>query len=444
MNKDDKEIKVGKEGKWDQSKRAEAILDHILHTEVAVESDSKLEEGVISIEEALKQRPILDKDTGRNQSRVLFVSTDESLLEPNTASRNHYLKMSPLFDEIHIMVLIPRKGSSSYERLLNNIWVYKVFCGSIDDMSRVAVDSAIDALTFRNQVRPDVIVGIDPFDAGHAAYKIAATFARPVQIHINTDLLSTNFQSNPENKRKYNMGVELLRKVASVRTSTDILKEKITKRFKKIVDVSVIPHFYNFKNLAKLEPSFDLHTRYPGFSFIMLAFGPLTADSHLHELFTALRRSMVNPRFGLIVVGDGPAKQLFVEKTKLLGIEKNVVFQSNMEDKVSYLKTADLLVETDVKEGSEINILEAAAAGLPIVAKETDLRLDLFKDGTSAFLCPPDDVNCIYQKTTKLINTPALRKQFSDISQNMAKDRLQEDEAAYYLSLRHTIEKIII
>ena len=50
---------------FDPSKRAEAILDHILDTELSVEANSGPK---VSVKEALRSRPVLDSDTGRNKA----------------------------------------------------------------------------------------------------------------------------------------------------------------------------------------------------------------------------------------------------------------------------------------------------------------------------------------------------------------------------------------
>ena len=210
-----------------------------------------------------------------------------------------------------------------------------------------------------------------------AAYYIARNFERPVQIHAPEDFLSPLFvQRDPHNKWKKRIAKYVLRRVQSVRTNTDALKETLAKKYKKVVDIDTLPKFYNFKGLREAVPALNIHDKYKDFAFIMLAFGPLTADSHLHDTFTALHGTLMNKKIGLVVVGEGPAKNLFEEKVELLSIKESVVFISQLGDLVSYMKTADALIHTDVSEDSEQYVLKAAAAGLPIVTYETELRKD--------------------------------------------------------------------
>lgn len=437
----------GEETKFDPSKRAEAVLDRILQTDVDVGDNVEspvLEEEQVPVSEAVHGEKIINQDTGRKRARVLFVTTNEDVLVPNSSIRNLYLKLAEQFSEVHVLCLISRQGQDSMNRASDNVWFYQVRAKNWWSLPWKAKSAAIEALTWGGVPRPDVVVGIDPFEAGLAAKIISEKFKRPWQLHLHTNPFEPNFitQSNDSNWR-LRIAKYLLKRVKSVRTNTSLLKELISKKYKKILDIAVLPRFYNFTGLLNAVPTFDLHERYPDFAFTMVAFGPLTADSHLHSLFSTLNRLLHNMRIGLVVVGDGPAKELFTEKIKLLGIEKSVVFLKEEEDLPSLLKTADLLVEMSTGEDGEVRVLQAAAAGLPAVALATDLRRDLFKDGESAFLCEPEDTFCVSQKVSKFINVTALRSQLSDNALMVAKDRLHEDPNAHYRALAATIESVL-
>lgn len=431
---------------YDQSSRAEAVLDSILHSESEAQStENEAEDAEVSVDDELNARPILDTDTGRDKSRVLFVTADENVLAEGSVSAREYLDLADVFDEVHVLVLIPRTRKDGYTRPATNIWFYKVHGAGWQSLPSAALQFAKEALTWNGAVRPDIVVGIDPFEAGLAAYEIAKSFGRPLQLHVKTDFQDDRFLNlSEENKDRKKMADKLLRQVGSVRVKTAVQKKKLEEKYRKITDLKILPRFYNFAGLREAVPSFNLHEKYPGFAFIMLTFGPLTADSHLHDVFTALHRLLLNSSIGLIVVGDGPGRNLFLEKVKLLGIEKSVVFLKQADDLVSLLKTSDLFIETATSEDGEVRVLQAASCGAAIAAYETDLRKDLFDDGKSAFLCPPSDIQCLGQKVSQFINTPALRTEFRELVTNVAENRLEENEGAYFKAFRDTIEGVLV
>lgn len=442
LNKE--KISLSEEGMLDPAKRAEEVLEQILGNEEAVR-DTGPKEARMTVAEAIAARPILDQDTGRTKPRVLIVTTNENVLLSGTSIREEFVGLARQLDELHVICLIPRQGTEGFERAGDNLWFYQVRGKHWWNLPWAAKRAAVEALTWNGVPRPDIVVGIDPFEAGLAARIIARKFGRPVQYHVYTDFFHPDYKDlAPDNNWRFRLAKFLLRRAKSVRTPTSLLRESLAKKFKRIGDLAVLPRFYNFTGLLDSKPAFDLHQKFKDFVFIILAFGPLTATSPLHDLFAALNRLLRNPRIGLLVIGDGPARNIFQEKVKILGIERSVVFQRDIEDQVSHLKTADLLVELNIDEESETRVLQAAAAGLPLVMRATDLRRDLFKDGTSAFLCEADDILCISEKTSKFINTAILREQFSDFAAEIARERLHEDPEAHFQALALSIERSLV
>ena len=430
------------ETKYDPSVRAEAVLNQILKGED--NSVSAPEEAKVSVEEALEEKPILESVTNRARSRVLFVTTREEVLLDNSGIRQYYFNLAPHFDEVHVICLIPRRGSEDPIRGGNNLWIYPVRAKYWWSLPSAGKRAAIENLTFGGGFRPDIVVGADPFEAGLAAYLIAKKNKRPWQLHLYTNPYGPDYkEAAPDNNWRIKVANFVLRRVSSVRTDTGVLKELIVKKFRRIADIVVLPRFYNFTGLLSATPTFSLKEKYPNFAFIVLAFGPLTATSQLHDTFSAVHQLLRNPRIGLIVIGDGPAKELFQSKIQLLGIEKSVVFQKSADDLTSYLKTADALIELGTDEESEVRVLQAAAAELPIIATETPLRTDLFKDGESALLCANRDLVGIGQKLGRLINVAALRQQRTYAARFVAESRLHEDPNAHYQSIASSIESVL-
>jgi glycosyltransferase involved in cell wall biosynthesis len=428
---------TGQDELYDQSKRAERVLEYVLGDE-----DTKAEaQAGIDVALARRSEPVLAVVDERTTSRVLFVTSDESVLVERGSSTRSYVGFEASFDEVHVMVLVPRKGAKGTMRVGDRTWIYPVFARHWWRLPWQGRRAARELLVFNGNVRPDIVVGTDPFEAGLAAYLIGKTFRRPVQLHLFEDWFDSSFLARDEdNKWRQRIARYLLKRVTSVRTATGDLKKVIAARFPKLTDLEVLPRFYNFSDFLTAETTLDIHDRYRDLTYIMLTVAPLTATSALQTVFAALNRFLKNPRMGLVVIGTGPAKQLYIEKSTLLGIAEHVVFVEKPDDLVAYLRTADALIEASTDAESEETIMRAAAAGLPIVAAETEVRRDLFQDGASAFLCPPGDTLSMFQKSMKLVNSPALRKQFSRQVREVARDRLIEDPAAYYRAYRDSVE----
>jgi glycosyltransferase involved in cell wall biosynthesis len=140
-------------------------------------------------------------------------------------------------------------------------------------------------------------------------------------------------------------------------------------------------------------------------------------------------------------LGDGPTKNEFVKRTKLLGIEKQVVFEKEISEAEAYLKSANILIVTDTDAASEEIVLKGAAAGIPMVMSRTERREDLFIEGSSAFLCEPTNVQSFTSCIDKLLNGVALRKQFGWQTQDMIKEKFHHNPNEYRESYRASIEQ---
>ena len=433
---------MGEEDLYDPSRRAEKILEYVIQEDAAGAEQAQSNE--VDVARARTAEQVLEVVDLRATSRVLFVTTDTSVLVANSAAQRAYIGFEHSFDEVHVMVLAAQAGKEDGIRCGDRTWLYPVRHKYWWFLPLRARSVAKEVLVFHDSIRPDIVVGVDPFEAGLAAYLIAAMFDRPLQLHLVENFLDESYRTrNEDNGWRLRIAKYLLKRVESVRTATSRLKEGVKGRFKKIDDLEVLPKFYDFSGYLNATPAFDIHDKYRQFSFIMLAFGDLTATSSLHDTFTALHNMLHNPRIGLVIIGSGPAKTLFEEKAGILGVKESVVFVERPEDIAAFLLTADLLVETSVSPDSDSNVMRAAAAGLPIVAYETELRKDLFQEGVTAYLCPPGDTQGVFQKSTKLVNAPALRKQFSKGVRDVARDRLIEDPTAYYRAYRDSVEVVL-
>lgn len=75
-------------------------------------------------------------------------------------------------------------------------------------------------------------------------------------------------------------------------------------------------------------------------------------------------------RFRWYLIGDGKLRQVIEESIKKFGVEENVVLLGTKSNPYTYLREADLYVQTSVHEGYCITLAEACVFDLPIVSTE--------------------------------------------------------------------------
>jgi phosphatidylinositol alpha-mannosyltransferase len=114
----------------------------------------------------------------------------------------------------------------------------------------------------------------------------------------------------------------------------------------------------------------------------------------------------------VVVGGDGGLRsvcELYVDRNRL----KDVVFAGYVpeEAKPRYFKTADIYCAPNTGgESMGIVLLEALAAGTPIVASRIEGFADVLTDGSEGFLAPPRDSDALAAALKRLLSDQSLRK----------------------------------
>jgi glycosyltransferase involved in cell wall biosynthesis len=135
----------------------------------------------------------------------------------------------------------------------------------------------------------------------------------------------------------------------------------------------------------------------------------LTARKGIDSLLRAF--SIVQPvhRAHLFVVGDGPQRDELRALGRDLGIAHCVSWLGLQADPARWLRPMDVFALPARLEGSPNAILEAMAAGLPIVATGIGGILDLLEDGTTGLLVPPDDAESLAKALDRTLRDAGFR-----------------------------------
>jgi glycosyltransferase involved in cell wall biosynthesis len=123
----------------------------------------------------------------------------------------------------------------------------------------------------------------------------------------------------------------------------------------------------------------------------------------------AVRRSRPDAR--LVLVGDGPERGPVEGLVAQLGLGAHVIFLGMRADVPRLLAAADLFLLTSVSEGIPLTVIEAMAAGLPVVATAVGGLGEVIEHGRSGFLAPARDADTLAGPVVRLAGNPELRRQ---------------------------------
>ena len=110
----------------------------------------------------------------------------------------------------------------------------------------------------------------------------------------------------------------------------------------------------------------------------------------------------------LLVFGDGPLRQRMERFRRQIRIVDKVHFLGQRDDVGDWLPHCDLLLSTSGYEGQSNAVLEAMAAGLPVMATDIPGTRDLVVPGETGFLVPVGDRAALARGVQRLLDDPQL------------------------------------
>jgi len=116
----------------------------------------------------------------------------------------------------------------------------------------------------------------------------------------------------------------------------------------------------------------------------------------------------------LLLVGDGPLRSNLEGLAAELGIQGRCHFTGFRSDVGAVYAASDAIALTSANEGTPVSVIEAQAAGKPVVSTDVGGVRDIVTDGVSGFVVPPGDVGAVADRLRMLADDPELRNRLGE------------------------------
>jgi glycosyltransferase involved in cell wall biosynthesis len=113
--------------------------------------------------------------------------------------------------------------------------------------------------------------------------------------------------------------------------------------------------------------------------------------------------------FQALLVGEGVDRLAVQDEVVRLGLTDTVELAGERDDVAAILAASQLFVLSSRAEALPISVLEAMAAGLPVVASHVGGVPELVHEGETGLLVPPGDPAALARAIARLIDDPTLR-----------------------------------
>jgi glycosyltransferase involved in cell wall biosynthesis len=153
--------------------------------------------------------------------------------------------------------------------------------------------------------------------------------------------------------------------------------------------------------------------RHDGAPPTLITVGRLKAPKDPVTLLRALA-ALPTEEFAALIVGDGPDRPAVEELSARLGLGGRVRLEGERRDVADLLAASDVFVLSSRSEGLPVSVLEAMAAGLPVVASDVGGVSELVIDGETGILVRPGDPDRLAEALEGLLSDPDRRRRLGE------------------------------
>lgn len=177
--------------------------------------------------------------------------------------------------------------------------------------------------------------------------------------------------------------------------------------------------------------------------FLFLTVGRLRKQKGHTYLLDAIPEVLASfPNTVFAFAGEGHLREELESRVKELRITDSVRFLAIRSDIPNLLQVADGFVLSSLWEGLPVALLEAMAAGLPVVATKVEGVEDVIFDSYNGLLIPPADSGALSQAIISLLSNEELRIRLGNAGKALVKEKYTIDRMCeqYEVLFQHSLK----
>ncbi len=286
---------------------------------------------------------------------------------------------------------------------------------------RLAIPISHKIANLTSRLGIEIIHSHAPFSMGFQALRISEKLGIP---HVHTyHTLLTEYRHyiplpfRPTEEAVKEFSAWFCNLTDTVIAPTEKIKEELL-GYGVTVPIHILPTGIDVENFQR-PLSFSVREKHsiPQNHKIILYAGRIAKEKNvdfLLESFALLRSSIKNVT--LIMAGNGPEMQETLHRARRLGISQNVVLTGYVKRDmlVEYYKQSDVFAFASVTETQGLVVLEALAAGLPVVAIAKEGVKDVLKDGIGTILLDEVEMPSFVRALEKMLKDESFSQKMSE------------------------------
>jgi len=329
--------------------------------------------------------------------KILMLSTDPAIAVAGSDVQKRMQEYAGLFDELHVVTI-----HASHSTIQNdNLFVYPV-------SGRFGMYKRGKGLC--QHMKFDVITTQSPDEIGLIGWLLARKFHIPFQVQIHTDIFSPWYRDGSWKEYiRFLISRFLIPRANCLRVVSERIKRSLSHTL-----ISVLPIYTDTSRFLNAERDPKIDERFRDYDFKMISVGRFVDKEKNFTMLIEMMREFISvcPRVLLVLVGDGVDKKKYEVLIAKYKLEKYVTIESLVHNLPSFLKSFDLFLSSSNYEGWGRVVIEAMAAGLPVVMTDVGLAGEVLRNGENGIVVPVGDRKTMLEACTFIFRNPEKRKEF--------------------------------
>ena len=223
--------------------------------------------------------------------------------------------------------------------------------------------------------------------------------------------------------------------VTKVITNSNEVKKRFLEKNPNLISTSKIHTIYNGIDINLYERHMGKNGFHKLESCIILGnSGRLIEEKGQKYLIELAQKLMqYSSNFTIQIAGKGKLRQTLQAYAKKLGVEKFIEFLDFIDDTDTFYRKIDIFVFPSLSEGFSNALLEAMAAGKPVVAFDVSSMPEIIENGITGYLVPFGDIEAMSYKVIYLMEHPEIGYKMGSIAKQKVTTQFDLNKNLYQL-----------
>lgn len=254
-----------------------------------------------------------------------------------------------------------------------------------------------------------VVSGQDPLEAGVVAWALSWYQNARLHIQMHGDVFSQYYFTNPVTRFiKQHLASFMLQHAKKVRVVSERIKTSLLSRGIKESRILVVPIQFDLDQFLQVGSARQYPNDVP---VTCLYVGRFSSEKNLPLLLQAFKAAAEGKDdVRLQLLGDGPLKPALQEEVQALGIRDKVQFLPWSDGVPQFMAKADILCLASLHEGFAMVLVEAMAAGMPVVTTDVGCAGEWVKHGEAGLVVPIKNNEAYADALREMLQSSQLRE----------------------------------